>query len=299
MSRIHPFDPDSIARRALPPAGPEERRDRLRLPGPGRPARPGRRAAAGRPPTAATGPARWRPKPPHFPAKAKRIIFLFMQGATSQMDTWEYKPQLQKDDGKVGPGGGTLTGSKFKFAQHGQTGTWVSELYPHTSPSTSTSSASSAACTPTPRPTPRPSSSSTPARPWPRSPGRRWARGCSTAWGPRTRTSPATSRSTRRPTSAAPSTTAAPSSPPTSRGPGSTTPATCPTSRPRPTAALQRKQLDLVQAMNRDLAASPAAPGPARRRDPVVRAGLQDAGQGARAAGHLARSRSRSSTSTA
>src|SRR3982751_6011195 len=71
-------------------------------------------------------------KLPHFPAKAKRIIFLFMQGAISQMDTWEYKPQLQKDDGKVGPGGGTLTGSKFKFQQYGQTGTWVSELYPHT-----------------------------------------------------------------------------------------------------------------------------------------------------------------------
>ncbi len=72
------------------------------------------------------------PRAPHFPAKAKRIIFLFMQGAISQMDTWEYKPRLQQDDGKVGPGGGTLTGSKFKFAQHGQTGTWVSELYPHT-----------------------------------------------------------------------------------------------------------------------------------------------------------------------
>src|SRR3954451_15095121 len=71
-------------------------------------------------------------KPPHFPARAKRAIFLFMQGATSQMDTWEYKPKLQRDDGRVGPGGGTLTGSKFKFAQHGQTGTWVSELYPHT-----------------------------------------------------------------------------------------------------------------------------------------------------------------------
>ncbi|HET6246224.1 MAG TPA: DUF1501 domain-containing protein [Tepidisphaeraceae bacterium] len=72
------------------------------------------------------------PKPPHFAARAKRIIFLFMQGATSQMDTWEYKPQLQKDDQKVGPGGGTLTASKFKFSRHGQTGTWVSELYPHT-----------------------------------------------------------------------------------------------------------------------------------------------------------------------
>jgi hypothetical protein len=80
--------------------------------------------------SAAPGPL--APRPPHFPARAKRVIFLFMQGATSQMDTWEYKPQLQKDDGKVGPGGGTLTGSKFKFQQHGQTGTWVSNLYPHT-----------------------------------------------------------------------------------------------------------------------------------------------------------------------
>jgi hypothetical protein len=72
------------------------------------------------------------PKPPHNPVKAKRIIFLFMNGAISQMDTWDYKPRLQKDDGKVGPGGGVLTGSKFKFSQHGETGTWVSELYPHT-----------------------------------------------------------------------------------------------------------------------------------------------------------------------
>ena len=72
------------------------------------------------------------PKTPHFPVKAKRVIFLFMQGAMSQMDTWEYKAQLQKDGGKVGPGGGMLTASKFKFAQHGDTGTWVSELFPHT-----------------------------------------------------------------------------------------------------------------------------------------------------------------------
>ncbi len=80
-------------------------------------------------PAAQTGPL--FPKQPHFPVKAKRIIFLFMQGATSQMDTWEYKPRLQRDDGQVGPGGGTLTASKFQFAQHGDTGTWVSELYPH------------------------------------------------------------------------------------------------------------------------------------------------------------------------
>ncbi len=87
------------------------------------------RAAAAK--ESGSAPAPLAPKPPHFPAKAKRIIFLFMQGATSQMDTWEYKPKLQADDGKIGPGGGTLVASQFKFAQHGQTGTWVSELYPH------------------------------------------------------------------------------------------------------------------------------------------------------------------------
>ncbi len=71
------------------------------------------------------------PKAPHFPTKAKRVIFLYMDGAISQLDTFEYKPKLQELDGKVGPGGGTLVGSKFKFAQHGQTGTWFSELYPN------------------------------------------------------------------------------------------------------------------------------------------------------------------------
>jgi hypothetical protein len=72
------------------------------------------------------------PREPHFRARAKRIIFLYMEGAMSQMDTWEYKPQLQRNDGQVAPGGATLTASKFRFAQHGQTGTWVSELFPHT-----------------------------------------------------------------------------------------------------------------------------------------------------------------------
>jgi hypothetical protein len=83
-------------------------------------------AAEGRPPAESL----LTPKSPHFPVKAKRIIFLFMEGATSQLDTWEYKPKLQAADGKFGPGGGVLTASKFKFARHGQTGTWVSELYP-------------------------------------------------------------------------------------------------------------------------------------------------------------------------
>ncbi|MFO0979459.1 MAG: DUF1501 domain-containing protein [Planctomycetaceae bacterium] len=71
------------------------------------------------------------PKPPHFPVKAKRIIFLFMEGAMSHVDTFEYKKTLQENDGKPGPGGGKLVASKFRFTQHGQTGTWVSELYPN------------------------------------------------------------------------------------------------------------------------------------------------------------------------
>ena len=70
-------------------------------------------------------------KPPHFKAKATRIIFLFMQGAISQMDTFEYKPKLQQNGGKPGPGGGILTASKFGFRQHGESGTWFSELMPH------------------------------------------------------------------------------------------------------------------------------------------------------------------------
>src|SRR5205807_3074560 len=64
------------------------------------------------------------PKIPHFAPRAKRIIFLFMSGSMSQLDTFEYKPRLQKDDGKEGPGGGTLTASKFKFRKYGESGTW-------------------------------------------------------------------------------------------------------------------------------------------------------------------------------
>jgi len=71
------------------------------------------------------------PKRSHFKTKAKRIIFLFMEGAMSQMDTMEYKAELQKNGGKPGPGGGTLTASKFKFKQYGETGTWFSELLPN------------------------------------------------------------------------------------------------------------------------------------------------------------------------
>jgi hypothetical protein len=71
------------------------------------------------------------PKAPHFKPRAKRIIFLFMEGAMSGLDTFEYKPELQQNSGKPGPGGGTLVGSQFKFRQYGQSGTWFSELVPN------------------------------------------------------------------------------------------------------------------------------------------------------------------------
>lgn len=71
------------------------------------------------------------PKASHFPAKAKRLIFVHMNGAMSHHDTFDYKPQLVKDNGKGGPGGGVLTASKFKFQQYGETGSWFSELLPN------------------------------------------------------------------------------------------------------------------------------------------------------------------------
>ncbi len=79
-------------------------------------------------------------KVPHFPAKAKRIIFLFMKGGPSHLDTFDPKPLLDRDDGKPLPFAkprvqfaptGNLLKSPWKFQQHGQSGTWVSELFPH------------------------------------------------------------------------------------------------------------------------------------------------------------------------
>jgi hypothetical protein len=71
------------------------------------------------------------PKAAHFPAKAKRVIFLCMRGGPSHVDTFDYKPQLNKDSGKPGPRPGSkLLGSKWKFQQAGQNGLWISELFP-------------------------------------------------------------------------------------------------------------------------------------------------------------------------
>jgi hypothetical protein len=72
------------------------------------------------------------PKAPHFPARAKRVIFLTMRGGPSHVDTFDYKPQLNADTDKPGKRPGTkLLGSKWKFAQHGQSGLWISELFPN------------------------------------------------------------------------------------------------------------------------------------------------------------------------
>lgn len=61
----------------------------------------------------------------------KRVIFLCMKGAPSHVDTFDRKPRLDADSGKVGPRVGTrLLGSRWKFRQHGESGRWISELFP-------------------------------------------------------------------------------------------------------------------------------------------------------------------------
>src|SRR5687768_9948013 len=85
---------------------------------------------------------------PHFAPKAKRIIYLHMNGGPSQLDTFDYKPALQEQFDKDLPESirqgqriTTMTSGQsrfptapsiFKFAQHGKSGAWVSELLPHT-----------------------------------------------------------------------------------------------------------------------------------------------------------------------
>ncbi len=79
-------------------------------------------------------------RPPMFPARAKRVIFLFMSGGPSHVDTFDPKPRLEKDDGKPLPfemphlvrtKTGNLLKSPFKFQRHGESGIDVSELFPH------------------------------------------------------------------------------------------------------------------------------------------------------------------------
>ena len=71
------------------------------------------------------------PKIPPLPARAKRVVHIFAQGAPSQVDTWDPKPMLARHDGKPIPGlGGVAMASPFKFSKHGKSGIEVSEVFP-------------------------------------------------------------------------------------------------------------------------------------------------------------------------
>jgi uncharacterized protein (DUF1501 family) len=102
-------------------------------------------AASAAPSPAASSTNPLAPKLPHFAAKAKRVIFLFMAGAPSHLELFDRKPELAKWDGKLPPAellkgyraafinpNSTLLGPKYKFAKHGQSGAELSELLPHT-----------------------------------------------------------------------------------------------------------------------------------------------------------------------
>src|SRR5262245_19892722 len=91
---------------------------------------------------AADSPADLKPRPAHFPAKAKSVIHLFMNGGPSQMDLFDPKPELDRQHGKAYfdkiagevefiKDAGAILRSPFKFARHGRCGSWVSEAMPH------------------------------------------------------------------------------------------------------------------------------------------------------------------------
>jgi hypothetical protein len=82
------------------------------------------------------------PRPPHFPGKANAVIWLFINGGPSHLDTWDYKPELERRDGQELAGFDNNTGfftdqvgplmrSPFRFRRHGQSGSWVSEIFPN------------------------------------------------------------------------------------------------------------------------------------------------------------------------
>jgi len=80
----------------------------------------------------------WAPRTPHFTPRAKHVIFVFLNGGLSQMDSFDRKPMLDKYDGKPLPyetprtefATGNLMKSPFSFKQYGQNGTWVSDIFP-------------------------------------------------------------------------------------------------------------------------------------------------------------------------
>jgi hypothetical protein len=77
-------------------------------------------------------------KKPHYAPKAKRVIYVCMRGGPSHVDTFDYKPALAKDEGKeltassaVNRARGKLLNSPWKFSQHGESGQWISDAFPH------------------------------------------------------------------------------------------------------------------------------------------------------------------------
>ncbi len=91
--------------------------------------------------TGAVDPARpHAPRAPHFAPRAQRVLVIFCAGACSQLETWDYKPELARRDGQPMPGGpavtfqgpsGNLARPQYAFRQRGQCGKWVSDLVPH------------------------------------------------------------------------------------------------------------------------------------------------------------------------
>jgi len=83
------------------------------------------------------------PRESHFPARAKSVIFLYMHGGASHIDTFDYRPELERQHGQALPESvntgrnqfnanlGTILKSPWKFRQSGESGAWVSELFPH------------------------------------------------------------------------------------------------------------------------------------------------------------------------
>ncbi|OYW24447.1 MAG: sulfatase, partial [Planctomycetales bacterium 12-60-4] len=79
-------------------------------------------------------------RPAHFPAAAKNVVVIFCAGACSQLETWDYKPELIRQDGKPLPGGpavtfqgpaGNLARPQYEFRPYGETGKMVSDMIPH------------------------------------------------------------------------------------------------------------------------------------------------------------------------
>src|SRR5262249_30260063 len=81
------------------------------------------------------------PKKPHFPGKAKNVIFVYMDGAPSQIDTFDYKPTMYGRDGQTvkvktfGRGGhkdgGRIVEPRWQFKPYGKCGKWISDLFPN------------------------------------------------------------------------------------------------------------------------------------------------------------------------